>query len=131
MATDLMAIYEYACDSCQEHFDIRRPMSEVETLVTCPYCKSVSTEKLWTPPNIGRASSTPIRESIRNTRGTTGIRMENAQDTCIENCGFENLDTGISMENSNAYGRGNIMKGNRRGMYLKNSIVDMPDLVIE
>jgi len=105
-------------------------MSEVTTIVTCPYCKSVSTERRWTPPNIGRTPSAPTRRSIHHTGGT-GLQMTNSQDIVLEDCLFEDLDTGISAENSDLHGRRNMMRGTRRGIYAKNSIVDMPDLVIE
>ncbi|MCL6439621.1 MAG: zinc ribbon domain-containing protein, partial [Rubrobacteraceae bacterium] len=35
-----MALYEYRCAECEEHFDLMRPMSQADEPARCPECGS-------------------------------------------------------------------------------------------
>ncbi|WP_273846615.1 FmdB family zinc ribbon protein [Rubrobacter calidifluminis] len=43
-----MALYEYRCAECEEHFDLMRPMSQADEPARCPECGSDSSERVIT-----------------------------------------------------------------------------------
>lgn len=46
-----MARYEYSCDACDHHFEIRERISEHEPDIahTCPACGSEETQQVMSP----------------------------------------------------------------------------------
>lgn len=41
-----MPAYDYRCTRCGTSFQVRKPMSEVDTETTCPECQSIQTQRL-------------------------------------------------------------------------------------
>ena len=43
-----MALYEYKCAECEEHFDLMRPMSQADKPARCPECGSEESRRVIT-----------------------------------------------------------------------------------
>ncbi len=41
-----MPVYEYICNSCGQHFDKMRPMSQSDAPIACVKCNSESTKRM-------------------------------------------------------------------------------------
>lgn len=41
-----MPAYNYHCSQCQNTFEVRKRMSELDTATSCPDCGSVATDRL-------------------------------------------------------------------------------------
>lgn len=41
-----MALYEYKCRGCEEHFDLMRPMSAANDPAACPECGAADSRRL-------------------------------------------------------------------------------------
>ena len=55
-----MPIYEYACQTCGEHFDkLIRSINQTTPEIICPACQSKDVQRIISPPAIhtGRAGS--------------------------------------------------------------------------
>jgi putative FmdB family regulatory protein len=40
-----MPAYNYVCHECESNFEVRKPMSEIDTETRCPACGSVLTNR--------------------------------------------------------------------------------------
>ena len=41
-----MPTYQYRCNECNESFQVRKPMSEIDSKAACPECGSTRTNRL-------------------------------------------------------------------------------------
>ena len=41
-----MALYEYKCAECEDHFDLMRPMSDADKPADCPECGSTESRRV-------------------------------------------------------------------------------------
>ncbi|MGC8513311.1 MAG: FmdB family zinc ribbon protein [Acidimicrobiales bacterium] len=53
-----MPVYEYACRTCESHFEIRRSMSDSSDPATCPHGHSDTRRVLSVFASVGRGSQT-------------------------------------------------------------------------
>jgi putative FmdB family regulatory protein len=44
-----MPLYEFYCEPCNEHFDVRRTLSQGTEDVTCPLCTGDNVQRIFTP----------------------------------------------------------------------------------
>lgn len=44
-----MPRYEYACEACEQHYDVERPMAEAGAPHACPFCGHAS-RRVFTAP---------------------------------------------------------------------------------
>ncbi|WP_240550075.1 FmdB family zinc ribbon protein [Phototrophicus methaneseepsis] len=47
----------YRCQACQTHFEVRKPMAEVDTDAECPECHSLETRRLISTVAVFSSSS--------------------------------------------------------------------------
>ena len=55
-----MAVYEYRCRTCDDLFELRRPMSESDTLAECPQGHADTVRLLSVFASAGVASAPPV-----------------------------------------------------------------------
>ncbi len=59
-----MPVYEYACRTCESHFEIRRSMSDSSDPATCPQGHSDTRRVLSVFASVGRGSqATPVPQA--------------------------------------------------------------------
>lgn len=122
-----MAVYGFECERCQRTFYFHKPLSEPQSIAVCPFCWSIRTRRKGPPPDIRQA---PVNARASN-KGSTGILVRNSTNVQLTNVTVDGFGTGISVENSDVHGKGNLLRRNQRGLHAKDSVVNMPDLVIE
>ena len=66
-----MPIYEYECDCCQNHFDIRQGFND-EPVATCPKCEGIAHRVFHPAPIIFKGSGFYVTDS----RGNGGMSSE-------------------------------------------------------
>ncbi len=63
-----MALYEYKCADCDEHFDLMRPMSAADETAECPGCGSEESQRVISnfasiTPGASAMSSNPVMDA--------------------------------------------------------------------
>ncbi len=66
-----MPTYQYRCNECKESFQVRKPMSEIDTTVTCPECGSSQTNRLISNVSFF-SSSHGVRRTIAGASSCAG-----------------------------------------------------------
>ena len=71
-----MALYEYKCAECEDHFDLMRPMSDADAPADCPECGSTESRRVISNfasiiPGASSLSTNPVMDA-RMARGGGG-----------------------------------------------------------
>ncbi len=77
-----MALYEYKCAECEEHFDLMRPMSSADEPARCPECGSEESRRVIS----NFASITPGASAL-STNPVMDARMSSGGGCCGGGCG--------------------------------------------
>ena len=95
-----MPFYEYHCTECDTITEVLRPIKSRDEVTCCARC-GAATERILSRFNTARPATAHTPREIFDTdpackpRGTA-VRLEGGSAT-FKNCGFQNLQTGISL----------------------------------
>ena len=119
-----MPIYEFECKNCRHTFEVRRLVSEMESVTICPSCgSSITQRKFPTSFTYLRGITPPVMNTHNNHYKINGVRLDNIM--------INGSDTGIKAKDARIRGKNIKMRHTRIGIDAEDSDISIKGLHID